>query len=76
MHKSDFSRTLGFCLPALFIISLCSVFDRGENMRFKFFVEPVLFVFLAAQAYAAGKKLLGSIKKAHHLSFFPEMRAL
>ena len=62
MHKSNFSRTLGFCLPALFIISLCIVCDRGENMRFKFFVEPVLFVFLASQAYAAGKKLLKRIK--------------
>jgi len=62
-HKNEFWRNLGFCLPAAAIIFLCVFADRGENMRFKFFIEPILFIFIASQAYAAGKKLLGSIKK-------------
>ncbi len=32
------------------------MFDRSENMRFKFFVEPVLYVFLVAQAGALARR--------------------
>lgn len=62
-HKNGFWRTLGFCLPALLVILLCIMCDRGENMRFKFFIEPVLFVFIASQAYAAGKNCWEALKK-------------
>ena len=33
------------------------LFEGGENMRFKFFLEPALFVFLAAQAAALAAAL-------------------
>jgi hypothetical protein len=57
-RRVDLQRTIGFCLPIAFIAFLCIIADRGENMRFKFFIEPVLFVFLASQVYAAGKKMV------------------
>ena len=43
-------RGLGLALPVLFVCAVCVMFERDENMRYKFFVEPVLYVFLVAQA--------------------------
>lgn len=51
-----YPQTLGLCLPVVCIFILCVIFERGENMRYKFFIEPVLFCFLATQAYAAGRE--------------------
>jgi len=62
VRRSDIRSVIGFCLPAVIIIFLCIVADRGENNRFKFFIEPVLFVFLASQAYTAGKKIIEYVK--------------
>ena len=55
VNKSSYPRAIGLCLPVACIALICVVFERGENMRYKFFVEPVVFCFLAAQAYAAGR---------------------
>jgi hypothetical protein len=49
-------RGLGLALPVLFVSAASVLLDRGENMRFKFFVEPVLYVFLVAQAAALVKR--------------------
>lgn len=48
----ELARGLGLALPVLFVSFVCVVFERGENMRFKFFVEPVLYVFLVSQLAA------------------------
>jgi hypothetical protein len=48
-------RGLGLALPVLFVSAACVVFERDENMRYKFFVEPVLYVFLVAQATALAR---------------------
>ncbi len=45
-------RGLGLALPCLYVASVSIVFESGENMRYKFFVEPVLFVFVCAEACA------------------------
>ena len=50
---------LGILLPGLFVALVSIVADKGENMRFKFFVEPVLIVFLVSQAFV----LLGRSQK-------------
>lgn len=50
-------RGLGLALPILYVASVCVVFERAENMRYKFFVEPVLFVFLVAQVSSAYRAL-------------------
>lgn len=39
---------LGLALPVLYVAAVTIVFESGENMRFRFFLEPTLFVFLAA----------------------------
>ena len=39
-------------LPGLFVVLVSILADKGENMRFKFFVEPVMIVFLVSQAFA------------------------
>jgi hypothetical protein len=51
--STDRVAALGFCLPLGFIVIASVLGERGENMRFKFFVEPVLYVFIATQLYAA-----------------------
>jgi hypothetical protein len=60
-NRSTLLDTIGLCLPVAFIAFLCVVFERGENMRLKFFIEPVLFVFLAAQVYTAGKHCIQNV---------------
>jgi hypothetical protein len=44
---------LGLALPVLYFAATAIVFESGENMRYKFFVEPLLFVFLAVQLRTA-----------------------
>jgi len=57
-------RGLGLALPILYITTVCVVFEREENMRYKFFVEPVLFVFLVAQLSSACRALRPVTAKA------------
>lgn len=38
-------RRLGLALPALYVAAVTIVFESGENMRYRFFLEPTLFVF-------------------------------
>jgi hypothetical protein len=40
---------LGLAVPALFIAAVSITCERGENMRYKYPLEPVLIVLLAAQ---------------------------
>ncbi len=49
---------LGLLLPALYVVTVTMVFESGENMRYKFFVEPVLFVLVFTQAV----RLLGRLR--------------
>jgi hypothetical protein len=46
---------VGLALPVLFVSAVCVVFEHDENMRYKFFVEPVLYVFLVDQVTALGR---------------------
>lgn len=43
--------SLALMLPVLALAAISVLFERGENMRFKFFVEPVVFVFIAVQVH-------------------------
>jgi hypothetical protein len=45
-----FAHGLGMALLGLFVLVVSIVSDRGENMRFKFFLEPVMIVFLISQS--------------------------
>jgi hypothetical protein len=54
--RAEILAGLGLALPVLFVSAACVVFERNEDMRYKFFVEPVLYVFLVAQAVAAVRR--------------------
>ncbi len=47
--RAALARGLGLALPGLYVATASIVFESGENMRFKFFVEPLLWVFLWSQ---------------------------
>ncbi len=47
-EKKDFWASLGLLLPGLFIFLSSVLLERGENMRFKYFLEPILFIFLVS----------------------------
>jgi hypothetical protein len=58
-------RALGLVLPAAYVFAVTVVFEGGENMRYKFFVEPLLFVFAAAQVPRLASRVgLGSARPA------------
>lgn len=54
--------TLGLLLPALYVFVACVLGERGENMRFKFFLEPSLYVLVATQGYRAASHALARAK--------------
>ena len=58
---SDYPAAVGLGLPAAFVFAVSVFGEWGENMRFKFFLEPVLFVFIVAQGYAACAALAGGL---------------
>ena len=44
---------LGLALPALYVAAVTIVFESGENMRYRFFIEPTLFVFFWVSLWPA-----------------------
>jgi PA14 domain-containing protein len=48
---------LGLALPGLYVFAVTVIFEQGENNRYKFFLEPVLFVWIAAQGHALARAL-------------------
>ena len=51
IREKDYLATLGFILPVLYIFAITVLFEKGENMRFKFYIEPLLFIFIVTQLY-------------------------
>ena len=49
LHRPERARALryglGLAMPALYVAAVTIVFESGENMRYRFFLEPTLFVF-------------------------------
>jgi hypothetical protein len=41
---------------------LCIFFDKGENMRFKFWLEPIMVVFLVSQFHTVAGLLHNIVK--------------
>lgn len=42
---------LGLLLPGLYIMIICIIGERGENMRLKLLLEPVMYVLIVSQLY-------------------------
>ena len=58
VKRKDYISSIGLLLPGLYIFLSTVLFEKGENMRFKFFLEPVLFVFIISQLYDISQKFL------------------
>jgi len=52
-NATSLARGLGFALPAAYVAAVSILFESGENMRYRFFLEPVCFVFLVVQGFGA-----------------------
>lgn len=48
---------LGLGLPALYVAAVTIVFESGENMRYRFFLEPTLYVFFWISLTTAGSRV-------------------
>jgi hypothetical protein len=48
---------LAVALPVVYVFLVSVMAERGENMRFKFFLEPTFYVLVASQAYWTGCRL-------------------
>jgi hypothetical protein len=53
----DILRGAGLAMVCGYIAAVSILFERGENQRFKFFVEPAVVVLVLSQAAAAGSAL-------------------
>jgi hypothetical protein len=49
--KENLPKAVGLVLPVLFIFLVCILYEKPENMRYKYFIEPVLFAFIFSQGY-------------------------
>ena len=63
-RAQSFTRGLGLLLPGLLVFMLSIVSDKGENMRFKFFLEPVMLIFLVGQFHACARLGLSRLAEA------------
>jgi hypothetical protein len=45
-------------LPALYVAAVTIAFESGENMRYRYFLEPAMIVLVSAQAFGA-RRLTG-----------------
>jgi len=60
--RSRWRTTLGLLLPALYVLAVSVLGERGENMRFKFFLEPSLYVLVATQGYRVASRAFATAK--------------
>ena len=66
IKDNDYIKGIAFALPAFFIFFVSILFEKGENMRFKFFLEPVIFIFIITQFFISGKLVYQKVRT--HLS--------
>ena len=56
---------IGLALPILYVAAVSVLFESRENMRYKFFIEPVLGVAMAATAHGLWVALATRKAKGH-----------
>ncbi|HEY5984581.1 MAG TPA: hypothetical protein VIU38_14040 [Anaerolineales bacterium] len=49
IQSRSLKPALGFALPAVYIFLSSVLFEKSENMRFKFWLEPVMYVLIFSQ---------------------------
>jgi hypothetical protein len=47
----NYRFVMAILLPALYIFLVSILFEKGENNRFKFFLEPIIYIFIVSQFY-------------------------
>jgi hypothetical protein len=62
--RKNFAAGIAFLLPAFYIFSLCVLFEKGENNRYKFFLEPVFYVFIFSQFYILYQWIYAKLQKS------------
>ena len=50
-NKNRLRTGLGILLPALYIFTVSILFEKPENMRYKYYLEPVVLIFVCVQIY-------------------------
>jgi hypothetical protein len=50
-------RYIGLALPGLYIFAVSILAEKGENERIKYFIEPVIIVFIFSQFYKVWQRL-------------------
>jgi hypothetical protein len=55
---------LAVALPVAYVLVVCVVAERGENQRFKFFLEPAAYVLIAIQLYRVVAFLSARVRPA------------
>ena len=58
----DCLASIGLILPGLYIFLATVIFEKGENMRFKYFLEPVLIVFLISKIYDISQQIYEKVR--------------
>jgi hypothetical protein len=66
-RERTYRSTAALLIPAALILLISVVSERGENHRFKFFLEPVLYVFILNQLWQLGVQLRRRAHGAHPL---------
>lgn len=66
-RERTYRSTAALLIPAALILLISVVSERGENHRFKFFLEPVLYVFIISEFWRLGVHLRQKARKAPSL---------
>lgn len=53
----EMRQNLALTLPVLFIFFVSVLCEKGDNMRFKYFIEPILFVFIVRGLYGLVQRI-------------------
>lgn len=56
-NPREYIRGAALLPPAMYIFLTSVLLEKGENLRFKFFLEPVIFVFIAIQLHSIWGKI-------------------
>jgi hypothetical protein len=60
-NPREYVRGAALLPPAMYIFLTSVLLEKSENLRFKFFLEPVLFVFIVIQLHSIWEKIQGKI---------------
>jgi hypothetical protein len=73
IKRKDHIASIGLLFPGLYIFLSTVLLEKGENNRFKFFLEPVVFVFLVSQLYLTGRQIYQRVLIKRPLSRWDSM---